>query len=646
MASSAADWTRFADAVLLSRVEAVRAAGLTPSIDPVAGLVVPEDAAALIKDLGPALKPTKRPSRSWAVADPLAAAREQFSEALAQPTVFSAVVANAELSPPEAEVLALAAAVELDPVRQRTVAYLHGNVALTRPTLHLVGELFGDGHPGPITLGPDGRLRRAALVSVGVDGPWSQRSVTVAESVLWSVVGDSSLDPDLPIGARVIEASDPGGMNAPLIVVVGDDRGRRLQAAVSHTIGSQFLLTPAPVDDAGWGAVVREATVSGLAVIVESEDRLTPAARRWIERADHLAWCLSTRYEPDLAGLPDVPSVQRRAAPGLAADDEVAAVLGDDVPTGHRITVTQLRDLARIADRRRDPAEAIRRLSSGPLDRLTRRVRPRRGWGDLVLTAEQEGQLRELVARFEHRAVVHDQWGIPAIPSAGLVALLVGPSGTGKTTAAEIVAGALGLDLFAINLAAVVSKYIGETEQNLERIFDAAAAGHLVLLFDEADSLFGKRSEVNDARDRYANIEVSYLLQRLEAYDGLAVLTTNFARNIDDAFLRRLHAKIEFGLPGVGQRRGIWEHSLAAGAPLGDIDLDYLAEHFEVAGGAIHNAALTAAFLAAEGGTAVDMAHIARGLRREYQKLSKRCTEADFGPWFHLVAPPAAEARG
>ena len=163
--------------------------------------------------------------------------------------------------------------------------------------------------------------------------------------------------------------------------------------------------------------------------------------------------------------------------------------------------------------------------------------------------------MRSIVERTRHPRQVYEQWGFQATPSSGVVALFSGPSGTGKTLAAEIIAGELGLDLFKLDLSSVVSKYIGETEKNLEIIFDAASAGNAVLFFDEADSLFGKRSEVKDARDRYANIEVSYLLQRLEAHDGLVIMATNFEKNIDDAFLRRIHVRVAFAVPGPEERR-------------------------------------------------------------------------------------------
>jgi SpoVK/Ycf46/Vps4 family AAA+-type ATPase len=218
-----------------------------------------------------------------------------------------------------------------------------------------------------------------------------------------------------------------------------------------------------------------------------------------------------------------------------------------------------------------------------------------------------------------------------------VVAMFAGPSGTGKTLAAEVVAGELGLDLYKVDLSAVVSKYIGETEKNLERIFGAAAAGDLVLFFDEADALFGKRSEVSDAHDRYANIEVAYLLQRLETYDGLVVLATNLQRNIDPAFLRRISVAIDFVPPEEPERRQIWARAFPSTAPVADVDIDFLARQFKITGGVISNAALGAAFLAAAEDSPITMRHAVLSVKREFQKLGRLRTEKEFDRYFDLV---------
>jgi SpoVK/Ycf46/Vps4 family AAA+-type ATPase len=220
----------------------------------------------------------------------------------------------------------------------------------------------------------------------------------------------------------------------------------------------------------------------------------------------------------------------------------------------------------------------------------------------------------------------------------GLNVLFAGDSGTGKTMAAEIIATDLGLELYKVDLSTLVSKYIGETEKNLDRIFTAAREANAILFFDEADAIFGKRSEVKDAHDRYANIEVGYLLQKMEEYDGVVILATNLKKNIDDAFVRRLHMTIDFPFPEEEDRMRIWQKVFPPEAPLDpDVDLRFLARQFKVTGGNIRNIALLAAFLAAEDGSDIGMSQIVRALRREYQKLGKLVTQSDFGEYLPLV---------
>jgi SpoVK/Ycf46/Vps4 family AAA+-type ATPase len=229
---------------------------------------------------------------------------------------------------------------------------------------------------------------------------------------------------------------------------------------------------------------------------------------------------------------------------------------------------------------------------------------------------------------------VYDDWGLSSIaPSAGVVALLAGPSGTGKTLAAEVIAGSLGLDLFKIDLSAVVSKYIGETEKNLESVFRAAETGEAVLFFDEADAVFGRRSEVREAKDRYANIESAFLLQRIERSDALVLLATNLPRNIDEAFLRRIHVGVEFRMPEEAARRRIWERALPGNCPRSEVDLDWLAETFAVSGGVIAASALAAAFGAAADGSAVTMHHLVHAVREELRKQGRLVKEDEFSAW-------------
>ena len=268
------------------------------------------------------------------------------------------------------------------------------------------------------------------------------------------------------------------------------------------------------------------------------------------------------------------------------------------------------------------------------LDELGRRIEPGAGWGDLVLPERQLRILREVVAHVRQRGTVYQEWGFEQVLRKGLgvTALFAGGSGTGKTLAAEVMAKELGLDLFIIDLSQVVSKYIGETEKNLRKVFDAAERGGALLLFDEADALFGKRSEVKDSHDRYANLEVSYLLMRMEAYRGLAILTTNMKKALDPAFMRRIRFVVDFPFPGVPERAEIWRRVLPAQAPMKDIDPERLAQ-LTVAGGSIRNIALSAAFLAADEGDRLQMRHMLAAARTEYLKLERSLTPSEVHGW-------------
>jgi ATP-dependent 26S proteasome regulatory subunit len=269
------------------------------------------------------------------------------------------------------------------------------------------------------------------------------------------------------------------------------------------------------------------------------------------------------------------------------------------------------------------------------LDELSQRIEAQADWHDLVLPEAQQQILREIVIQVQQRTTVYETWNFkPAGGKRGLgiSALFAGASGTGKTLASEVLAHALRLDLYRIDLSSVVSKYIGETEKNLRRIFDAAEEGGVVLLFDEADALFGKRSEVKDSHDRYANIEVSYLLQRIESYSGLAILTTNLKQALDSAFLRRIRFVVQFPFPDVAQRTEIWQRIFPPSLPTSGVNIAKLAR-LNIAGGNIRNIALNAAFLAAGDGGPLQMQHLLRATISEYGKLEKPLTEAEIRGW-------------
>jgi hypothetical protein len=272
-----------------------------------------------------------------------------------------------------------------------------------------------------------------------------------------------------------------------------------------------------------------------------------------------------------------------------------------------------------------------REVTRPRLDALAQRIVPRALWSDLVLPEAETSLLKQITAQVTKRMLVYDGWGFrrKMTRGFGITALFAGESGTGKTLAAEVMANELKLDLYKVDLSGVVSKYIGETEKNLRRLFDAAEDGGAILLFDEADALFGKRSEVKDSHDRYANIEIDYLLQRMEAYRGLAILTTNMKSALDPAFVRRLRFIVQFPFPAAAERRTIWQKAIPPETPIGDLDYDRLAR-LNLTGGSIHQVALNAAFLAADAGGPLDMRMLLKAARNEFSKMERPIAEGDF----------------
>ena len=312
--------------------------------------------------------------------------------------------------------------------------------------------------------------------------------------------------------------------------------------------------------------------------------------------------------------------------------DRMAEYFGFDEPAIRQSAAAVLD--AASADEDADPGpvgwRVCREHARGPLDSLAQRVEARAGWADLILPGSQVETLRQIAIHLRQRAVVNDRWGFAAkhARGLGLTALFAGCSGTGKTMAAEILAAELDLDLYKVDLASVVSKYIGETEKNLRGIFDGAEQSGAILLFDEADALFGKRSEVRDSHDRYANLEISYLLQQMESYRGVAILTTNLQHAIDPAFLRRIRFIVQFPFPDAAARAAIWRGVFPAPTPLAGLDFDKLAQ-LNVAGGVIRNIATHAAFLAADDAMVVEARHVLAAARTEYAKLEKPLTAAE-----------------
>ncbi|MBU1754568.1 ATP-binding protein [bacterium] len=286
-----------------------------------------------------------------------------------------------------------------------------------------------------------------------------------------------------------------------------------------------------------------------------------------------------------------------------------------------------------------DLYKACRAQSNQMLNTLATKITPKYRWDDIVLPEDNSEQLKEICGHVKYHHLVYNNWGFDRKLSLGkgLNILFSGPSGTGKTMAAEIIANELNLDLYKIDLSCVMSKYIGETEKNLAAIFKEAETSNAILFFDEADALFGKRSEVRDSHDRYANIEIAYLLQRIEQYEGIVILATNLNNNIDEAFNRRIHFSIEFPFPDETHRYLIWKNIFPKEAPVDGVEFEFLAKNFKLSGGNVKNIAVQSAFLAAQNSGKINMPHIIYALRREYQKIGKICIQSDFGKYYELV---------
>jgi AAA+ superfamily predicted ATPase len=463
--------------------------------------------------------------------------------------------------------------------------------------------------------------------------------------------------------------------------------------AVARALGRPLLVLDLPrvLEAQGpgierlWPAIAREAVLQRAPLYCTGFDLLADEARRGSLEAfaDRLlafpwlvllggqrAWEPGGRWRAMRHASLELPALQPRQRETLWRRELPGALEGEggvDLPelaAKFRLGAVPLRDAAASLRRWRAwqghaegavPAtlihEACRAHSNQQLSTVAVKITPKYRWDDIVLPADRLEVLREICSHVKYRGKVYGDWGFGGklAMGKGLAVLFAGPSGTGKTMAADVMAGELGLDLYKIDLASVISKYIGETERNLGRIFDEAQTSNAILFFDEADALFGKRSEVRDSHDRYANIEVGYLLQRLESYEGVAILATNFRKNMDEAFVRRLHFTVEFPFPGVEERRriwtGIWPRDMPRAAGL---DPDDLGRRFEMTGGNIRNVALAAAFLAATDGAEVQLDHVLRATRREYQKMGKLIEDASLRPAARAQEslPSPSAARG
>ncbi|WP_330479761.1 ATP-binding protein [Streptomyces platensis] len=585
------------------------------------------------------------------------------------------------LSPFEREIVLLAAAAELDPTTGARCAAASGDPSRTHPTFSLALAALGAPHWSALT--PVAPLRRWRLIELDDETRLTTSRLRLDERILHFLVGSPYLDAKLHgllrrttapgslppshdrAAARVAAGWAGTGPDAPLRVeLVGGDLRTRADIAATAARRSGLGLYSMAADDVPTDAGERDR----LARLWQREAILLPAALLIevgeMDRDQHAAAdaFIAAAAVPLVVAGPDPrqtgqPRGERVTVPKLDTEEQLG--LWSDAFAGvPEVTVRHLQSL--VAQFQLPPhvvraaAATVRRDLPGAdaadagelawqagltqarmgLDELGRRIEPRAGWQDLVLAERQLKILQEVVAHVRQRSTVYQDWGFAKALRSGLgvTALFAGGSGTGKTLAAEVMAKELGLDLFIIDLSQVVSKYIGETEKNLSRVFDAAERGGALLLFDEADALFGKRSEVKDSHDRYANLEVSYLLMRMEAYRGLAILTTNMKKALDSAFMRRIRFVVDFPFPGEKERAEIWSRVLPSQAPTKGIDPALLAQ-LTVAGGSIRNIALSGAFLAAEEGDRLQMRHMLAAARTEYLKLERSLTPSEVHGW-------------
>jgi hypothetical protein len=598
----------------------------------------------------------------------------------------------------ERQALIIGLAPHVDAGYDKVFAYANDDVTKKRPTVGLALDVLADAAEDGLRLRPlfytDAPLMRHALMSVAEDAgqgssPLISRFLELDPHVAEVLLGFDGLDPRLhDVVRRALTAGDDRGDGLALARVLGrrgasrayfggrwaEEKRRVIGAGCCQAEYGLLLVDSKALHRADAPAslvrlVCRDAVLLGAAICFEGWDAQGEDEAALRSLGSLLQPCLSDHPLPVFfCGRPETgehlpvapqlrivlpePSHAERVANWDAAG--VSAATGSDaalLASAYRLGAAEIVSASLMAQSLADwhGADAASldefklaaRLQSQPrLTALAQKIEPRFGWGDIVLPEDRLTQLRELTAQVLLAHVVYDEWGFGSKLSLGrgVAALFAGQSGTGKTMAAEIIAHELGLDLYKIDLSGLVSKYIGETEKNLARVFDEAGDSGAILFFDEADAVFGKRTEVRDSHDRYANIEVSYLLQKIEEYDGIVVMASNLRTNIDEAFLRRMRAVVEFPFPEEEDRLRIWQRMLSGAAPVaGDVDLAFMARQFRIAGGNIKNVALLAAFLAATDGDAIGMSHLIRATKREYQKLGRLVTQSDFGAWYGEV---------
>ena len=577
--------------------------------------------------------------------------------------VLLAVARRLGLAPLDTALLALCAAPELDARYGRLVAYLQDDVTSRLPTPRLAARLLRDNN-GLVDsdilarFAPDAPLRASGAIRIlAADRtvPIADRPAKLDERLAAHLVGADLTDATVPGRDRIVPvpAADPGRPEAvatlrrllaaspdAAAIVCGSDAAEVLAWAVEQPV----LLLDArdAADGESLGSGRMRTVLEGAWLALEVPAAHTPEDVMRVRRGFELAGpqvLACARRTQDIVSLGGARVLVIEVPP--PSPRERRALWAAHVPPGDvaeaaskfRLSMSQIAAASRIATlaaRGRgaetptpaDLEQGAREASRTELGELATLLTDSREWDELVLPQPQHDQLRSIAAYLRHSERVLGDWGYAdsgARP--GLKALFAGDSGTGKTLAAQVVAADLGLDVFRIDLATVVSKYIGETERNLDRIFNAAEGSNAILFFDEADALFGKRSEVKDAHDRYANIEVSYLLQRMETYCGAVLLATNYRRNVDDAFFRRLDFVVDFPFPEPADRVRLWKRLLPSAAPIAaDVDVDTLGARFELSGGSIRNASVAAAFMAADDGGVIEMRHLMRAIAAEYRK--------------------------
>ncbi len=617
----------------------------------------------------------------------VAAAAEAMKAAASQaqpPPALIILAARLGLSPFERDTLLLCAATELDTRIAGLCARAQDDPGRAYPTFALAFALFDD--PAWDALSPQRPLRHWRLIEITQPGaqPLTTSALRADERIVNYLKGLNYLDDRLgpfmsplppPSGEAIVPNSQQelvdalvrvvhaaSGPPLPIIQLLGADApSKRLVAsAVAAALGLQLYRLPAELLPAHLGELEtlmrlweREPLLSPVALYLDASSGVDAAApeaqasalRRFLGSARGVLFLDSRDMSPHVRAATLAIDV-RKPSP---AEQEAAwtALLGTAVDGVAGQLAGQF-DLSmpaieRIAAATRDGETGEQPLSGAQVwracvlhtrpqvDSLAQRIEPKATWESLVLPPEEIELLHAVCDQVRQRYGVYEQWGFRQRMSRGLgiSALFAGESGTGKTMAAEVMANELQLDLYRIDLSAVVSKYIGETEKNLRRLFDAAEDGGAILFFDEADALFGKRSEVKDSHDRYANIEINYLLQRMEAYRGLAILATNMKSALDPAFVRRLRFIVTFPYPGSAERKLIWQKVFPPETPANGLDNERLAR-LNLTGGSIANIALSAAFLAARAGTPVTMPLVLRAARAEFRKLERPINEAEF----------------